>query len=293
MMQEVREPAVLRRSCDELREHGLRVGFVPTMGALHAGHLSLVQAARQHGAERVALSIFVNPLQFGPQEDFARYPRTLAQDLALCREHGVDVVYLPDADAMYPAGFQTHVAVERLTAGLDGAARPTHFQGVTTVVTKLLNAVGPCVAAFGRKDYQQWRVIERMVRDLGMPVEVLGCPIHRERDGLALSSRNRYLDPEQRRRATAIVEGLRDADAAYRDGERGVLALEAIARAPIEARFDAIDYVALADAESLETLAKPGGGALLGPRPPVMLVAARIGSTRLIDNAVLGHDTLF
>jgi pantoate--beta-alanine ligase len=293
MMQEVREPAALRQACEELREHGLRVGFVPTMGALHAGHLSLVQAARQHGAERVALSIFVNPLQFGPQEDFTRYPRTLAQDLALCREHGVDVVYLPDADMMYRAGFQTHVAVERLTAGFDGAARPTHFQGVTTVVTKLLNAVGPCVAAFGRKDYQQWRVIERMVRDLDMPVEVLGCPIHRERDGLALSSRNRYLDSDQRHRATAIVEGLRDADAAYRDGERSVLALEAIARAPIEARFDAIDYVALADAESLEALAKPGGGALLGPRPAVMLVAARIGSTRLIDNAVLGHDTLF
>jgi pantoate--beta-alanine ligase len=293
----VHDPRALRDACDAFRSEGLRVGFVPTMGALHAGHISLCDAVRARGAERVVVSIFVNPLQFGPKEDFAKYPRTLADDTRLCDEHGVDLIYAPEVDALYPPGFQTHVEVEQLTQGFDGAARPTHFRGVTTVVAKLLNTVGPCVAAFGRKDYQQWRVIERMVRDLDLPVEVIGCPIRREPDGLAMSSRNRYLSPEQRQRATAIVLGLRAADAAYRRGERSAPLLEALARAPIAERFDSIDYVTLADAESLRPCVPAsyqdvGQPAQRPDRPLVLLVAARIGQTRLIDNAELGRDAL-
>jgi pantoate--beta-alanine ligase len=284
----VHEPSELRASCDALRQQGLRIGFVPTMGALHAGHLSLCEAARARGAERVVVSIFVNPLQFGPREDFGKYPRTLDQDLILCRNHGVDLVYAPAADAMYAAGFQTHVEVGQLTSNFEGAARPGHFRGVTTVVAKLLNTVGPCVALFGRKDYQQWRVIERMARDLELPVEIVGCPILREADGLAMSSRNRYLDPEQRRRATAISTGLKAADTAYRAGERSVQTLETLARSPIARDLDEIEYVALADAGTLEPL--PAATALSAPA--VLLVAARLGATRLIDNAVLGEDRI-
>lgn len=179
----VEHSQALRAACDALRAQRLRVGFVPTMGALHAGHMSLVAAARARGAERVVLSIFVNPLQFGPSEDFSKYPRTWDADLALCRAHGVDLVYAPDPRAMYAPGFQTHVEVQQLTQGFEAAARPTHFRGVTTVVAKLFNAVGPCVAMFGRKDYQQWRAIERMARDLDMPVEVVGCPFCASRTG--------------------------------------------------------------------------------------------------------------
>jgi pantoate--beta-alanine ligase len=254
------------------------------MGALHAGHASLIDAVRAAGADSIAVTVFVNPLQFGPQEDFSRYPRTFEQDLTLCEQHGTHVVYAPEPSAMYPDGFQSHVEVERLTQAFEGEARPTHFRGVTTVVLKLLNATGPCVAAFGRKDYQQWRVIDRMVKDLDVPVAVLGCPIVREPDGLALSSRNRYLDEEQRVRAVAISRGLRAADGAYLGGERDPSRLLALAREPIEASFDAIDYVALVDAASLERC----GTSVV--RPAALLVAARLGSTRLIDNTVLGED---
>jgi pantoate--beta-alanine ligase len=284
----VHAPNALRDRCDDLRKAGQRIGFVPTMGALHAGHISLCQAARGRGAQHVIVSIFVNPLQFGPTEDFGRYPRTLEQDLALCRQNGVDLVYTPDVQSMYAAGFQTHVEVEQLVQGFEGAARPTHFRGVTTVVAKLFNAVGPCIAAFGRKDYQQWRVIERMASDLDMPVEVLGCPILREPDGLALSSRNRYLDPGQRQRAVAIFQGLKAADAAYRAGERAPDALAALARAPIAKSFDSIDYVSVANGETLRSISPDAAE----PAPWVLLVSARLGGTRLIDNVVLGQDTL-
>jgi pantoate--beta-alanine ligase len=282
----IEQAPALRGVCDGMRAQHARVGFVPTMGALHAGHMSLVAAARARGCQRVVLSVFVNPLQFGPSEDFAKYPRTWDTDLALCADHGVDVVYAPDPHAMYAPGFQTHVEVEQVTQGFEGAARPTHFRGVTTVVTKLFNAVGPCTALFGRKDYQQWRAIERMVRDLDMPIEVVGCPILREPDGLAMSSRNRYLEPAERVRATAIHTGLKRADAAYRGGERAAAVLEAAARTAIAESFDSIDYVTLADAESLQPIS---GRAV---RPPVLIVAARLGKTRLLDNAVLGEDSL-
>ena len=280
----VEDRAALHALCEDARHRNLRVGFVPTMGALHDGHLSLVDAARAAGARFVVMSIFVNPLQFGPNEDFSKYPRTFEQDLALCRARKVDVVYVPDGRAMYPAGFQTHVEVSELTQRFEGAARPTHFRGVTTVVLKLFAAVGPCLAAFGRKDYQQWRVIERMARDLDLPVDVLGCAIAREPDGLAMSSRNRYLDAEQRSRAIAIHRALDAADAAFRAGERDPATLEAIARSVIEPSFDAVDYVTLADAETLAPPSAPD-------RPVVMLVVARMGATRLLDNRVLGEES--
>ncbi|MGD8860831.1 MAG: pantoate--beta-alanine ligase [Myxococcales bacterium] len=286
MTRVIHEPAALREACNDLRGRGHRVGFVPTMGALHDGHLSLVDAARQHGADSVVLSIFVNPTQFGEGEDFDRYPRTVERDLSLCEARDVALVYAPEPGSMYPDGFQTHVEVETLTARLEGAHRPTHFRGVTTVVTKLFNAVGPCVACFGRKDYQQWRVLDRMARDLDMPVEVVGCPIAREPDGLAMSSRNRYLSPEERRRATALYQGLKAADGAYRDGERDAGRLEALARAPVQADFDRIDYVTVADGSTLETPVATAGDDV------VVLMAAQLGQTRLIDNARLGRDEL-
>jgi pantoate--beta-alanine ligase len=282
MTEVIDQPHALRANCDAQRRQGHVVGFVPTMGALHAGHMSLVDAARARGADRIVVSIFVNPLQVGPNEDFAKYPRTFEHDLALCTERAVDLVYAPSAQAMYAPGFQTHVEVEQITQLLEGAARPTHFRGVTTVVSKLLNAVGPCIACFGRKDYQQLRVIERMVRDLDMPATIVGCPTAREADGLALSSRNRYLDPDQRRRAIGLYAGLCAANAAYRDGERSVSRLEALARAPVQERFDAVEYVTIVDAESLQ---RCGDRA---EQRVVLLLAARLGTTRLIDTAILG-----
>ena len=255
----VHEPAALRAACDAARAAGRRVGLVPTMGALHAGHLSLIEAARARGADHVALTIFVNPLQCAPTDDLDRYPRTLEADLAHCRRLGVDTVFAPADGSMYPKGFSTHVEVEGVTDPLEGSHRPGHFRGVTTIVTKLLNLAGPCVAVFGRKDYQQWRTLARMVRDLDMPIEVVGAPIVRERDGLALSSRNVYLSPEERARALALVEGLRAAWDAFAAGERDIERLLAQAREPVEARFDRVDYVALADADDLSPLVEGVG----------------------------------
>lgn len=281
-MRLIAEPGAFRRSCDEARAAGRRVGLVPTMGAVHVGHLSLVEEARRRGCDHVALTIFVNPLQFAPHEDFDRYPRSLEEDLAACREAGVDVVFAPPSDGMYPKGFSTRVAVDRITEPLEGLHRPGHFEGVTTVVAKLFGLTGPSVAVFGRKDYQQWKTLERMARDLDMPIEVVGAPIVREPDGLALSSRNRYLSAEQRARALGIVAGLQAAEAAFATGERRTEALLALARRPVEARFDRIDYVALADPEDLTPR-----GELAGERA-VLAVAAHLGATRLIDNVVLG-----
>lgn len=271
---------------DGARAAGRRPGLVPTMGALHSGHLSLVAGARAGGADFTALTIFVNPLQFGEGEDLDRYPRTLEADLAACEQAGVDLVFAPATDAMYPKGFQTLVRVQELTTRLEGVFRPGHFDGVTTVVAKLFAEAGPCHACFGRKDFQQWRVIERLARDLGLPVEVVGMPIVREQDGLALSSRNRYLSEADRDRALAIARGLRAAHDAFGAGERDAERLRALAEAPIGERFDRVDYVAIADPESL----KPVEGMLEGDRPAVLLVAAHLGATRLIDNLWLGVD---
>lgn len=277
-------PDAFRAACDAARGAGKRVGLVPTMGALHAGHLALVDHLGRAGADFKAVTIFVNPLQFGEGEDLDRYPRTLEADLAACRARGVDAVFTPTPENMYPAGFSTKVSVGGVSERLEGAHRPGHFDGVTTVVAKLFHAAGPCVAVFGRKDYQQWRVLERMATDLGFPVEVVGHPIVREADGLALSSRNRYLSAEERAKALAIAEGLRAASAAWAEGEREVARLEALARGPVEAAFDRIDYVSAADPESLAPLPARAERA-------VILVAAHLGGTRLIDNCELGVDS--
>ncbi len=282
MTKVVREPADFRRACDSARASGQRVGLVPTMGALHAGHLSLIEQAKMR-ADFLALTIFVNPLQFAEGEDLARYPRTMEADLEGCRARGVDVVFAPEPDAMYPKGFQTKVCLRDVTKPLEGEFRPTHFDGVTTVVAKLFNLTGPSVAVFGRKDYQQWKALSRLALDLDMPIEVVGCPIIREPDGLALSSRNRYLSESERERALGIVTGLRAAYDAWTAGARSPEALRALAAAPVEERFHRVDYVAAVDPETLGT-PEPHDSRLL------LAVAAHLGATRLIDNVVLGED---
>lgn len=263
------------------KRDGFGVAFVPTMGALHEGHTSLVRLARHHG-DRVVVSIFVNPTQFGPGEDFARYPRDEEADLAACDAAGADAAFLPPVAAMYPPGSSTSVSVEgTLTAGLCGASRPGHFRGVATVVCKLLHIVEPDAAVFGQKDAQQLAVIRRMVRDLDIPTEIVSAPIVREPDGLAMSSRNAFLSPEERAQAVVLNRALREAEARVAGGVtapgtlREVL-VHAIAGAPL-AR---LDYAEVVDAETLwplETL----------DRPALAALAVRFGKTRLIDNAPL------
>ncbi len=257
-----------------------RVGFVPTMGYLHEGHLSLVRRARQE-CESVVVSIFVNPTQFGPGEDLARYPRDLERDLRLLDPLGVDLLWAPTAEVMYPPGFQTWVEVEGLTRPLEGAARPGHFRGVTTVVAKLFNAVQPQVAYFGQKDAQQAVVVRRMTQDLNFPIEIVICPTVREADGLAMSSRNVYLDPPQRQAATVLYRALSAARAAYDGGERQAERLRQVMRQVLASEpLAQVQYVSCADYETLEELEQVRGRALLS-------LAVFIGKTRLIDNFVL------
>jgi pantoate--beta-alanine ligase len=278
----VHTPADLRAACDAARARPAAVGFVPTMGALHAGHLALVTEARRRAAFVVA-SVFVNPTQFGPGEDFTRYPRDLEGDVAKLSGAGAELVFAPAADAMYPPGDDTRVRVGAVAAPLEGSHRPGHFEGVATVVAKLFGAVGPCVAIFGRKDYQQLLVVRRMTRDLLLPVEVVGHPIVREADGLAMSSRNAYLSAEERARALAISRGLDTATRRFAAGERDARALEAIVRGAVEPAATSVDYVEARDADTLAPLARVDARAVLA-------VACRVGSTRLIDNVVLGED---
>ncbi|MFN3660840.1 MAG: pantoate--beta-alanine ligase [Brevinematales bacterium] len=259
-------------------KEGLSIGFVPTMGALHEGHLSLVREARKHH-DRVVVSIFVNPLQFGPQEDYSRYPRTFDQDRGLLEQEMVDVIFYPSVKELYPEGFETYVIVEKLPEHLCGLSRPGHFRGVTTVVAKLFHIVMPHEAYFGKKDYQQYRIIERMVRDLNMPVRITPMPIVREVDGLAMSSRNRYLSSEERKQALVLFRTLQLAETLIQKGERDALVLterlrDFIMREVPEAR---IDYVAFVDAFTLENVSSLRGHVLLA-------LAVFIGSTRLIDN---------
>ncbi|HEX8486680.1 pantoate--beta-alanine ligase [Sphingomonas sp.] len=268
------------RALGELREaiaawDGARVALVPTMGALHAGHMALVEAARRPGTKVVA-SIFVNPRQFGAGEDLSRYPRKEMADLRMLNEAGCDLVWLPGADDMYPAGFATNVSVSGVSAGFDGAARPGHFDGVATVVAKLLNQVRPHAAYFGEKDYQQLAVVRRMAADLDLGVEIVGVPTQREDDGLALSSRNVYLDDDERARAVALPRALGIAARAIARGGDVGGALDDARTTLIAAGF-AVDYVALADAETLDADPAPD-------RPRRLLAAARMGQTRLIDN---------
>ncbi|MFO0645025.1 MAG: pantoate--beta-alanine ligase [Polyangiales bacterium] len=284
----IHAPAVFRARCERARRDGLRVGFVPTMGALHEGHLTLAREARRRVGDNglVTVSIFVNPTQFGPNEDFSRYPRELDADVARCATAGVDVVFAPAADEMYPPGDQTRVRVPRVAEPLCGPHRPGHFEGVATVVARLFSLSGACVAVFGRKDYQQWRLLDRMARDLFMPVEVVGHATVREPDGLAMSSRNRYLSAADRARARAVPEALSRAAHAYARGERDVETLRALAEEHLRAHCDAIDYVDLREPVDLEALP-----ATLAPdQRAVIATAVRIGATRLIDNVVLGEE---
>lgn len=272
-------------ACQAARATGGRLGFVPTMGALHAGHLHLVEVARRH-AERVAVSIFVNPTQFGPGEDFGRYPRNLERDVELLASVGADLVLAPGADEMYPLGETTRVRVGGLGDHLCGPFRPGHFEGVATVVTKLFALAGPCTAVFGRKDFQQLKIIERLVRDLLLGVTVLGAPTVRDPDGLALSSRNAYLSPNERARALCIPRALSAAHAAFEAGERRAGALITPLRAALNAAGLQFDYAEIADADELSPFGPEAG---VGERALIAL-AAFCGTTRLIDNLVLGED---
>ena len=275
-MQIIRDLAVLPAALDALRGNGERIALVPTMGALHAGHMALMTEAKRL-ADKVVTTIFVNPLQFGANEDLDRYPRREAEDAAMLEAGGCDLVWMPSAEQLYPPGFATTISVAGISELWDGAARPGHFDGVATVVAKLLIAVMPHVALFGEKDYQQLAVIRQLVADLGLGIEVVGVPIVRDADGLALSSRNAYLTPEERRRAVAMPQSLIAARDAIQSGE-AVDAVLAGARATLEAAgFSAIDYVALCDAATLEPL-------VTLDRPARLAAAAKMGTTRLIDN---------
>jgi pantoate--beta-alanine ligase len=281
----VREPEAFRRACDEARAGGGRVGLVPTMGALHAGHVALVAEAGRR-ASFVAVSVFVNPTQFGPNEDYGRYPRTLDADMEKCERAGAALIFAPAAEGLYPPGDETRVRVGATAGPLCGAHRPGHFEGVATVVAKLFALTGPCVAVFGRKDYQQLRVITRMAADLFLPVEVVGLRTVREPDGLAMSSRNAYLSPEQRAAALAIPRGLSRAAGAFLRGERDAGALAALARAEVAGVATSIDYVDVADPGTVQVFAP---GERVGERA-LLALAVRLGSARLIDNVVLGED---
>ena len=255
------------------------VGLVPTMGFLHEGHLSLIRRAREEN-EHVIVSIFVNPAQFGPKEDLSRYPRDLERDLRLIEPY-TDLVWNPTAEIMYPPGYQTWVEVEAMTRPLEGAVRPGHFRGVTTVVAKLFNGVQPQRAYFGQKDAQQAAVIRQMVRDLNFPIEIMICPIVRESDGLAMSSRNVYLDPEQRKAATVLYRSLSAAKDAYESGERDAEKLRQVMKDVLASEpLAEVQYVSCADYDTLEELSEIKGKALLS-------MAVLIGKTRLIDNFML------
>jgi len=264
------------------RDQDRTVGLVPTMGALHNGHLSLVREARRM-CDVVVVSIFVNPAQFGPAEDFASYPRDLTNDTALLTDYNVDYIYAPPPEEIYPKGFSTFVTVEGLSDQLEGASRPGHFRGVATVVTILLNTVRPDFAFFGQKDAQQVLVVKRLVRDLSFPTEVVVLPIVREESGLAMSSRNAYLNQEEHKAAQCLYEALSRAKEAYAAGERNASRLAETVRTTIEREpLARVDYINISDADTLEKLDK------LDDRAVLIAVAAKIGKTRLIDNVMLG-----
>lgn len=280
-MKKIHSPAAMQAHSLRLRRKGRSIAFVPTMGCLHAGHMALIARARSM-ADVVVVSIFVNPLQFGPREDYARYPRPLQRDAAMCRKAGVDVLFRPDAAGMYAADHSVCVEETKISAGLCGASRPGHFRGVTTVVAMLFNIVQPDIAVFGRKDAQQARVIERMVRDLHMPLRIVVAPTVREPDGLAMSSRNAYLSPEERRRAADLHAALKAAREMVAGGTRDAARIrKAVARRLSGGSPSmAVDYIAVVDYHSFQPVGRLAGDALLA-------VAVRLGKTRLIDNTRL------
>ena len=263
------------------REQDRTVGLVPTMGALHEGHLSLVREARRM-CDVVVVSVFVNPTQFGPGEDFEHYPRDLTKDTALLTDYNVDYIFAPPVEEMYPKGFSTYVNVEGLSEPLEGASRPGHFRGVATVVTILLNTVRPDFAFFGQKDAQQALVIRRLVKDLALDTEIVILPIVREDSGLAISSRNLYLTPDEQKSATILHKALVQAKQAFKDGERNASRITDLIRQTVESEPRArLDYVTIADAETLEKLER------VDDRPTLIALAAYVGKTRLIDNLIL------
>lgn len=270
----------LRKEFERVKSKRKAIGFVPTMGFLHEGHLSLIRRAKKD-TDRVVVSIFVNPMQFGPKEDLKKYPRDLNRDLRLCRKEGVDIVFIPNAKTIYANGFSTYVDVGNLTETLCGASRPGHFKGVATVVAKLFNIVQPDIAYFGQKDAQQAIVIKKMVEDLNMPIKIKIMPIIREKDGLAMSSRNLYLSPQERKQALSLYRSLKLAKALYRDGERDPKNIKKSMRNEIlKHPHVKIDYVSIVDTKSFKPSNRISNKVLVA-------VAAKIGKTRLIDNTIL------
>ncbi len=264
----------------EMRRQGLKVGFVPTMGALHQGHMSLVKIARKL-CDTVVVSVFVNPIQFGPKEDYSSYPRNQEGDMAICEAEGVDVFFAPTADEMYPRDYSVHVVEDRMSMGLCGAFRPGHFRGVLTVVAKLFNIVQPHVAVFGQKDAQQARLVKRMARDLNFPIEIAVAPTCREADGLAMSSRNAYLSEAERRVAPGLYAALKRVEEAFRRGERSAAILRKVALENLaEVREFRVEYLEIVDDETLESVETVS-------RPALVAAAVYLGRTRLIDNIVL------
>jgi pantoate--beta-alanine ligase len=288
-MRVIKSVDAMQRLAKSWQRAGVGVGLVPTMGYLHAGHLSLVQRARRLVGKtgKVVVSIYVNPTQFGPKEDFSRYPRDFARDAKLCRAAGVDVIFAPSNDEMYPLNdkgdFSTYVTEEQLSRGMEGASRPTHFRGVTTIVAKLFNIVLPTVAVFGAKDYQQAAVVKRMVRDLNFPLKIDVAPIFREADGLAMSSRNKYLEGDLRTQAVVLSRAIQTIQVAVRKNSRPLLSakLKAELKRIVERELAArLDYVEFFDPQTLEPISKVARGAH-------MALAVYLGKTRLIDNARL------
>lgn len=280
-MEIIRTPLEMQTRALALRAEERRIGFIPTMGYLHEGHLSLIRIAGKQ-ADTVIVSIFVNPTQFGPGEDLDSYPRNFERDESLCEAEGVDILFYPSTTDIYADDFSVYVNEERLSKGLCGASRPTHFRGVTTVVAKLFNLTLPHLAVFGEKDAQQLRVIRRMTRDLNFPVEILSGPIVREPDGLAMSSRNAYLSEDERRQALCLRQALDQAEALYHKGERRTQIIrKAISTRIGEAPLARIDYIEIVDDETLEPIEKID-------RPCLIALAVYLGKTRLIDNTVLG-----
>lgn len=273
----------MQRRSGQLRQEGTTIAFVPTMGYLHEGHLALMREGQKRG-DALVISIFVNSTQFGPGEDYERYPRDMQRDLKLAEDVGVDIVFTPSAHEMYPDGFQTYVEVERVTQNLCGISRPNHFRGVTTVVAKLFNIVKPHVALFGQKDYQQLVAIQHMVEDLNMDIEVIGIPTVRERDGLALSSRNSYLGPKKRKEAAKLYRALRTGEDLFLHGETNTAVILTTVRGVIEeAKSTTIDYIKICDAHTLEDIEAIKGEAIIA-------VAVQIDKTRLIDNLIIKEE---
>jgi pantoate--beta-alanine ligase len=284
-MEIVSNPVEMRQLAQDWRSQGKKIALVPTMGYFHEGHLSLMRYGRE-AADQLVVSLFVNLAQFGPNEDLARYPRDLERDSGMAREVGVDVLYTPPAEAMYPPGYQTYVTVEELSRGLCGASRPGHFRGVATVVLKLLNQVEPHLAVFGEKDYQQLQVIRRLAADLDVPVEIVGRPIVREEDGLAMSSRNTYLSPEERAAALCLFRAIKAARELVLSGAKSRESiLEAVRGIISSTPHTNIDYLALVHPDTLQELNTIDKEARLA-------LAVKVGNTRLIDNTLLSESLL-